>query len=356
MIKLAPVAISARAHASSSFHLELCLTGQHQTLAEEALSIFGLKENHDLGIMTPNQSLNDISKSIFDRLPPVLEKSKPDVVLVQGDTTSAAASAMCAFHLNIAVAHVEAGLRSHNLNAPFPEELNRKIISCAAHYNFAPTELAKNNLLSESIRKETIMVSGNTVVDALRIIQEKYGLDDIGSIDSSLRAPFVLVSAHRRESFGTGIRRISEALKHCARRHPGIQFVYPVHVNPNVDKPVREILSGVSNILLLHPISYLHILTLMKHALFIVTDSGGIQEEAPSFGKFCIVLRDLTERVESVNLGLSELVGTSPERIIDAISRRISEASQMSTTANPYGDGHAAERILERLDIERQLS
>ncbi len=341
--------IAAGKEGTSQIRLELCLTGQHEALANESLSIFGLKESYNLRIMMPNQTPNDVVKAVFDRLPPVLEKSHPDVVVVQGDTTSAAAAALCAFNAKVHVAHVEAGLRSYDLSAPFPEEMNRRTISCAARYNFAPTDSAKRNLLRESVPESTITVTGNTVVDALRIIQEEHDLDAISSIHQSIREPFVLVSAHRRESFGMGIRNICEALKICARSHPDIQFLYPVHPNPNINGPVRERLEGVNNVLLMPPVSYLELLTLMKHCALILSDSGGIQEEAPSFGKFCIVLREVTERNESVELGLSELVGTDPDGIVDAFSRRIRQESPRAPFVNPYGDGHAAMRILERL-------
>jgi UDP-N-acetylglucosamine 2-epimerase (non-hydrolysing) len=349
VIKLAPIVIAAVKEEKSRIRLELCLTGQHEALANESLSIFGLKESHNLHIMMPNQTPNDVVKAVFDRLPPVLERSHPDVVVVQGDTTSAAAAALCAFNARVQVAHVEAGLRSFDLSAPFPEEMNRRTISCAARYNFAPTESAKQNLLRESVPENTITVTGNTVVDALRIIQEEHELDAVSSIHQSIRRPFVLVSAHRRESFGIGIRNICEALKTCARSHPEIQFVYPVHPNPNINGPVRERLERVNNVLLMSPVSYLELLTLMKNCTLILSDSGGIQEEAPSFGKFCIVLRKVTERNESVELGLSELAGTDPERIVDAFSRRVRQEHPRAPFANPYGDGHAAKRILECL-------
>jgi UDP-N-acetylglucosamine 2-epimerase (non-hydrolysing) len=352
IIKLAPLLLDAKEGLGHIPHLELCVTGQHQTMADEALSIFGLKEKFNLRIMTPNQTPNDVSKAIFELLPSVLKESQPDIVVVQGDTTSAAAAALCAFNMKIAVAHVEAGLRSFDLAAPFPEEMNRKVISCSARYNFAPTESAKANLLRESVPESSISVTGNTIVDALRIIRERHDLNALASVQKTISKPFVLVTAHRRESFGIGIRNICKALKECARKYGHIQFVYPVHMNPNINQPVREMLSGIRNVVLLPPVSYLALLTLLKQCELVISDSGGIQEEAPSFEKYCIVLREVTERNESVVLGLSELVGTDPDRIIEAFSKGVSRGSQLVWSSNPYGDGHASERILSQLTTD----
>lgn len=349
VIKLAPVILSAKSEFASRIRIQLCLTGQHQTMADEALSIFGIKEDYNLRIMAPGQTLNDVSKVVFERLPAVLEEVRPDVVMVQGDTTTASISALCSFNMKVAVAHVEAGLRSFDLSAPFPEEMNRKIISSTARYNFCPTESARLNLVHESVPDETIEVTGNTIVDALRIISAKQNLDNMSNIHQSIRKPFVLVTAHRRESFGVGIKNICEALKTCALQYPDFQFVYPVHLNPNINKPVREMLNGIPNVILLPPVSYLELLTLLKNCELALSDSGGIQEEAPSFGKYCIVMRSVTERMESIEHGLSELVGTDTPKIIEAFSRRASAAKKTTWEANPYGDGHASERILSRL-------
>jgi UDP-N-acetylglucosamine 2-epimerase (non-hydrolysing) len=349
IIKLAPIILGARNGHPLPLQVELCLTGQHQTMANEAMSIFQIEERYKLNIMMPNQSLNDISKAIFERLPSILESARPDVVMVQGDTTSAAVAAICAFNMRIPVAHVEAGLRSFDLNAPFPEEMNRKIISSFAAYSFCPTLIAQNNLISESVAKETISVTGNTIVDALNIIADKHSLNGLEEINPAIRPPFVLVTAHRRESFGVGIRNICDALKTCAERYPQYQFVYPVHLTPNIQTPVQEKLSKVSNFILLPPVSYLSILTLLKHCEFAISDSGGIQEESPSFHKYCIVMREVTERTESVQLGLSELVGTDREKIISAFSNRVESGKLYAQGTNPYGDGNAAVRILEQL-------
>jgi len=349
VIKVAPIVLHAKERLRSRLRVELCLTGQHQVLADDALGIFGLKADHNLGIMVADQSPNDVSRAVFGKLPHVLENVRPDVIIVQGDTTSAASAALCAFNMSIPVAHVEAGLRSHNVKAPFPEELNRKVITATARYNFCPTESAKADLLDESIEERSIVVTGNTIVDALRIIAENYELNDVASVHPSVKRPFVLVTAHRRESFGQGVENICSALRQCASLFPNHQFIYPVHLNPNIDGPVRRALANVKNILLLPPVSYLQLLTLLKNCELAVSDSGGIQEECPSFDRYCVVLRSVTERRESVDLGLSELVGTDTQRIINAVSRRLDGHDPYPRVPNPYGDGHAAERILEHL-------
>jgi UDP-N-acetylglucosamine 2-epimerase (non-hydrolysing) len=349
LIKLAPLLLYAKEKNRAKLRVQLCVTGQHETMANEALAIFGLNADHNLKIMKENQTPNGVSAAVFERLPFIFDEIRPDLVMVQGDTTSAAAAALCAFNSRIPVAHVEAGLRSHDLTAPFPEEMNRKVITATAQINFCPTEMAKQNLLRESIPSESIVVTGNTIVDALRIIGERNEMNDVTVVDHSIRTPFVLVTAHRRESFGEGIKNVCGAIKECARRFPDHQFVYPVHLNPNINEPVRQLLGGIQNILLLPPISYLNLLTLLKNCELVLSDSGGIQEEAPSFGKYCIVLRNVTERQESVDLGLSELVGTDPERIVEALTRKIRTRFAYPSLSNPYGDGHAADRILETL-------
>jgi UDP-N-acetylglucosamine 2-epimerase (non-hydrolysing) len=272
---------------------------------------------------------------------------KPDVVFVQGDTTSAAASALCAFNKKIPVGHVEAGLRSFDLDAPYPEECNRRVISCFATYNFCPTRSARENLLSEAIPESRSYLTGNTIVDAMHRIINKNPLEDLHSIHPAIRDPFVLITAHRRESFGPGFENICTAIRECAAKFRDVQFVYPVHLNPNVQRPVQDLLKGLSNVFLLPPVSYLELLTLLKHSQFVLTDSGGIQEEAPTFGKYCIVMRDRTERMESVHMGLSELVGADRHRIVSAIERVMDRAHISFPPENPYGDGKASTRILD---------
>jgi len=345
IIKTVPVVIEARKRAN--IKVVYCLTGQHRTMAMEALSIFDVEADNDLKIMRPNQSLNMICESVFAKLPRVIEKIKPDVIMVQGDTTTAAMTALCAFNLKVPVAHIEAGLRSFNMEAPYPEECNRRLISVMSKYNLCPTSMAKTNLEREGVPSSTLYITGNTVVDALRIIQERHSLDHLDRFSVSLRKPFVLITAHRRESFGAGFENLCTAITESAQRYPAYQFIYPVHLNPNVKGPVHQLLGGLANVQLIEPIPYLELLTLLKHCAFVLTDSGGIQEEAPSFGKHCIVMREVTERMESVLLSMSELVGTDMGKIISAVQRAIDENISYVIDENPYGDGHASEKILD---------
>lgn len=347
IIKTVPVAIEARKR--NGFRVVYCLTGQHKTMAAEALSIFAIKADKDLEIMQPNQTLNHIAESVFAKIPSVIEQAKPDVVMVQGDTTTAAMVAVSAFNMKVPVAHIEAGLRSFNLDAPYPEECNRRIISVLSTYNLCPTESARKNLQREGASEQTLFVTGNTVVDALRLIQEGHNLDNVDQICPNAKKPFALITAHRRESFGAGFENICRAIQTLAREYPDHQFIYPVHLNPNVKEPVHRMLGGLSNVQLIEPVTYLGLLTLLKHCEFVLTDSGGIQEESPSFGKHCIVLREVTERMESVQLGMSELVGTDVGKILRAAQQTIEGNIKHNVNENPYGDGHASERILDIL-------
>jgi len=290
-----------------------------------------------------------ISESVFSKLPSVIERVQPDVVMVQGDTTTAAMTALCSFNMKVPVAHIEAGLRTFNMDAPYPEECNRRLVGVIAKYNFCPTTMAQENLRREGVAEKTLYVTGNTVVDALRLIQEKHNLDNLDRIVPGIMKPFVLITAHRRESFGGGFQNICMAIRECALRYSGFQFIYPVHLNPHVKGPVHELLGKTGNVKLIPPIPYLELLTLMKHCEFILSDSGGIQEEAPSFGKHCIVMREVTERMESVNLGMSELVGTDGAKILGAIQRTMEGNIKHDLGQNPYGDGHASENIIDIL-------
>ena len=345
IIKTVPVVIEARKR--NDVKIVYCLTGQHKTMAMEALSIFGVEPDDDLQIMRPNQTLNMIAESIFAKLPSVIDHIKPDVIMVQGDTTTAAMTALCAFNMKVPVAHIEAGLRTFNMEAPYPEECNRRLVGVIAKYNLCPTSMARDNLRREGVPEKTLYVTGNTVVDALRLIQEKHNLDKLERILPDIKKPFVLITAHRRESFGGGFQNICTAIRKCALRYPSFQFIYPVHLNPHVKGPVHEMLGKTGNVKLIPPIPYLEMLTLMKHCEFVLSDSGGIQEEAPSFGKHCIVMREVTERMESVNLGMSELVGTDVVKITDAVQRTIEGNIKHDLGKNPYGDSHASENILD---------
>lgn len=351
IIKIAPVILEFRKVAADRVRALFCSTGQHRTMAEQAASIFGLKPDFDLGIMSRNQTLNQISARIFARLPAMLEKIKPDLVVIQGDTTTAAMAGLAAFHTRIPVAHIEAGLRTFDLEAPFPEELNRRLVASFCAYNFAPTENARRNLLRENCRPETIFVTGNTVVDALEFIERRHDLDRLFREHFAIPSPYVLITAHRRESFGGGLENICLAISEVARRHRQLTFVYPVHLNPNVRRPVERTLSNLSNVFLKNPVSYLDLLALLKNCDFCVTDSGGIQEEAPSFGRHTIVLRDRTERIESLETGISELAGTSRAKIVAAIEGRIAahDARKGRGQPNPFGAGKASGLIVDIL-------
>ncbi|MBW7889079.1 MAG: UDP-N-acetylglucosamine 2-epimerase (non-hydrolyzing) [Bacteroidetes bacterium] len=347
IIKTAPLVIEAKKH--TEIETVYCLTGQHKTMAQEVFSIFNVRADDNLEIMRPNQTLNNISESVFAKVPAVLEKIKPDIVFVQGDTTTAAMAALASFNMKIPVGHIEAGLRSFNMQAPYPEEANRRLISVLSKFNFCPTDASAKNLRNEGVDEKTIAVTGNTVVDALRLIQEKYRLDDLSIVPAPIQKPFVLVTAHRRESFGEGFQNICAAIRDSALKYPHLQFVYPVHLNPNVKEPVHKMLGNIANVLLIEPVSYLPLLTMLQNCEFVLTDSGGIQEEAPSFGKHCIVMRTVTERMESVECGFSELVGTDYQKIISAIDETVIKKKHHPVKENPYGDGYSCERIIEVL-------
>lgn len=347
IIKTVPIVIEARKR--KNLKLVYCLTGQHKTMALEALSIFKLKADNDLHIMKPHQTLNGISQAVFQKIPKVIEQINPDVLMIQGDTTTAAMSALSAFNMKVPVAHIEAGLRTFNLHAPYPEEANRRLISVVAAYNFCPTKASKEYLKKEGAMDSSLYIVGNTVVDALKIIKSQYALNGVKKISKEIRTPFILITAHRRESFGGGFENICTAIKNSAQKYPSHQFIYPVHLNPNVQKPVHLLLNSVPNVILIPPVHYLDLLTLLKNCEFVLTDSGGIQEEAPSFGKYCIVMREVTERMESVKLGMSELVGTNIEKICKSIDRAIEKKLKYHISQNPYGDGQASNKILDIL-------
>jgi UDP-N-acetylglucosamine 2-epimerase (non-hydrolysing) len=351
IIKVAPVIREFKIRGQKKFNTVFCATGQHKTMADQAMEIFELVPDYNLEIMSENQTLNSISAKIFSLLPPFFDKLKPDLVFVQGDTTTVAMTGLVAFNMKIPVAHIEAGLRTYNLEAPFPEELNRRIVSNFSRFNFAPTENAKNNLLIEKSDPDTIFVTGNTVVDALEMIKKKMELEAIYRNKFKVTEPFILLTAHRRESFGDGFENICKAIREIAERHRDIAFIYPVHLNPNVRIPVEKHLKGLPNIHLIEPVSYIDLLALMNSCEFCVTDSGGIQEEAPSFGKYTIVLRDFTERIESVDMGMSELVGTSFSKIVDAVERRIHiRTNEKPYKTNPFGAGNASEIIYNTIE------
>jgi UDP-N-acetylglucosamine 2-epimerase (non-hydrolysing) len=361
-IKMAPL-VHALAQ-DGAFESRICVTAQHREMLDQVLRLFDITPDYDLDIMRPGQGLSEISCRILSGLEPVMAEFKPDLVLVHGDTTTTLATSLAAFYQRIPVGHVEAGLRTGNLYSPWPEEANRKLTGHLAMYHFAPTENSRQNLLREHLSDRHIFVTGNTVIDALfwvrdrilgdaalrRSLDEKYDfLDD--------NKKLILVTGHRRESFGGGFERICSALADIARRHPEVQIVYPVHLNPNVSEPVNRILSGIDNVMLIAPQDYLPFVYLMNRSYMILTDSGGIQEEAPSLGKPVLVMRDTTERPEAVEAGTVKLVGTEVANIVDAVSMLLTddEAYQaMSRAHNPYGDGQACQRIVEALKNHRQ--
>ncbi|MBE5201371.1 MULTISPECIES: non-hydrolyzing UDP-N-acetylglucosamine 2-epimerase [Pectobacterium] len=356
-IKMAPL-VHALAQ-DGAFESRICVTAQHREMLDQVLRLFDITPDYDLDIMRPGQGLSEISCRILSGLEPVMTEFKPDLVLVHGDTTTTLATSLAAFYQRIPVGHVEAGLRTGNLYSPWPEEANRKLTGHLAMYHFAPTENSRQNLLREHLSDRHIFVTGNTVIDALfwvrdrilgdaslrRNLDEKYAfLDD--------NKKLILVTGHRRESFGGGFERICNALADIARRHPDVQIVYPVHLNPNVSEPVNRILSSIDNVMLIAPQDYLPFVYLMNRSYMILTDSGGIQEEAPSLGKPVLVMRDTTERPEAVEAGTVKLVGTEVASIVDAVSMLLTdeEAYQaMSRAHNPYGDGQACQRIVDAL-------
>lgn len=347
----------------ADFESRLCVTAQHREMLDQVLRLFELQPDYDLNIMRPEQGLTEITCRILQGLKTVLTDFKPDVVLVHGDTTTTLAASLAAFYHRVPVGHIEAGLRTGDLYSPWPEEANRTLTGHLATFHFTPTETSRLNLLRENLPDSRIFVTGNTVIDALLWVRDRV-LDNAG-LNARLAAgyPFldagkklVLVTGHRRESFGGGFERICSALAQIARQHPQVQIVYPVHLNPNVSEPVTRILSGIENIVLIEPQEYLPFVWLMNRAWLILTDSGGIQEEAPSLGKPVLVMRDTTERPEAVDAGTVKLVGTDVNKIVAEVSRLLNDEAAwqaMSHAHNPYGDGQACGRILQALKNNR---
>ncbi len=353
-IKMAPVvkALAQHPHIVS----RVCVTAQHRQMLDQVLELFALQPDYDLNVMQPNQSLAQLSANALVKLDEVIRIEKPDWVLVQGDTTTAMIAALAAFyhHPNgVKVGHVEAGLRTWDKLHPFPEEANRQLVSVVADRHFAPTELSRANLLREAVPAERIVVTGNTVIDALLDVAHRpydWEASELATITRDRR--IVLVTAHRRENFGAPLLAICAALTELATRYADVQFVYPVHLNPNVKAVVHEQLGALSNITLLPPLEYLPLVQLLKHSTLVLTDSGGLQEEAPSLGKPVLVLRDVTERPEGVSAGTVKLVGTGQAKIVNETSRLLDDPTEyqlMSRAVNPYGDGQASQRIVESL-------
>ena len=359
-IKMAPLIGELSRH-PDVFRSLVCVTAQHREMLDHTLSLFDIRPDFDLDIMKPGQDLFDITSGVLHGLKPVLEQAMPDVVLVHGDTTTTMAASMASFYLKVRVAHVEAGLRTRNMHAPFPEEMNRRIAGVLADIHFAPTETARQNLLREGIANENIFITGNTVIDALLSVAKRLETDWLlkdhldkafSFLDKSRR--MILVTGHRRENFGSGFENICNALVDIAKQRPDTEIVYPVHLNPNVQAPVRAILgaSRLENIHLIEPVDYLPFVYLMTRSHLIVTDSGGVQEEAPSLGKPVLVMRETTERPEALDAGTVRLVGADRRKIASEVSLLLDNPDEyraMSGAHNPYGDGHASERITKVL-------
>ena len=360
-IKMAPL-VKEFQKDTEHFETKVCVTAQHRQMLDQVLEVFGITPDYDLNIMAPNQDLYDITSKVLLGLRDVLQDFAPDVVLVHGDTTTSMAASLAAFYRQIAVAHVEAGLRTYDMLSPWPEEMNRQVTDRICTYYFAPTGQSRQNLLRENIEEKKIFVTGNTVIDALLmavdIIATKTGMEEqihkeiqekgytVGERD------YILVTGHRRENFGEGFLHICKAIRELASQYPDIDIVYPVHLNPNVQKPVYELLSGLDNVFLISPLDYLPFIYAMQHSILLLTDSGGVQEEAPSLGKPVLVMRNTTERPEAVEAGTLKLVGTDAETIVGNVVELLRNKElykRMSETHNPYGDGQACERIVNAL-------
>ena len=366
-IKMAPLVREFQKH-PEAFETIVCVTGQHREMLDQVLRIFGIQPDYDLNIMRQGQDLYDVTARVLLGMRDVLREARPDVVLVHGDTTTSAAAALAAFYQRIPVGHVEAGLRTHDIYSPWPEEMNRQLTGRIATYHLAPTPLSKRNLTEEGVSPDRIVVTGNTVIDALRQVVSRIKADtaldtelertlraggyDVGRLRDGRR--LVLITGHRRENFGEGFIHMCTAIKDLTRRYPEVDFVYPMHLNPNVRRPIHEVfgddLSGLGNMFFIEPLEYLSFVYLMEKSAIVLTDSGGIQEEAPGLGKPVLVMRDTTERPEALDAGTVRLVGTDYDKITREVSTLLDDASayeRMSQAVNPYGDGLACGRIVQ---------
>ena len=369
-IKMAPLVKEFQKY-PEMFRTTVCVTGQHRQMLDQVLEIFGITPDCDLNIMKQGQDLYDVTARVLTGMRSVLDEARPDLVLVHGDTTTSTAAALAAFYKQIPVGHVEAGLRTHNIYSPWPEEMNRQITGRIASWHFAPTPLSRSNLTAEAVPEERILVTGNTVIDALHIVVDRIrnysGLAD--GLKESLRLAgydtertdagrrLVLITGHRRENFGEGFLNICRAIKALSEKYPEVDFVYPMHLNPNVRRPIHEVfgqeLSGLGNMFFIEPLEYLSFVFLMEKSFIVLTDSGGIQEEAPGLGKPVLVMRDTTERPEAVDAGTVRLVGTDYGTIVNGVSALLDDTEEydkMSQAVNPYGDGRACPRIVEFID------
>lgn len=365
-IKMAPLVKTLQAN--KSFDTKVAVTAQHREMLDQVLHLFEIIPDFDLNLMSQGQDLYDITSKVLVGLRGILEEFKPDLVLVHGDTATTFAAALAAFYKQIPVGHVEAGLRTHNMYSPWPEEANRVLTGRIAKWHFAPTDRNKNDLLSENVKEDNILVTGNTVIDALQMITDKIStshelqhsinqkLADAGLPSEITNKQYILVTGHRRENFGGGFESICSALRNLAINNPSVHFIYPVHLNPNVQEPVNRLLGDISNVHLIKPLGYEPFVYLMQNCYLVLTDSGGVQEEAPGLGKPVLVMRDTTERPEAVNAGTVTLVGTNSNTIIQSVQELIDNSSlyqRMSQAHNPYGDGNASNRIMDF--IEKKL-
>lgn len=358
-IKMAPLVHALRL--CPDFEACVCVTAQHRGMLDQVLDLFGITPDFDMNLMRDGQSLTSITSGVLHGIENVFNAFEPDVVLVHGDTTTTLAASLGAFYRHIPVGHVEAGLRTGNLHSPWPEEMNRCITDVVASWFFAPTEQARQNLLREGVPADKIVLTGNTVIDALLMVVQKLESNAMLMQQIAGQYPFldpakklILVTGHRRESFGEKFASVCSALRHLANSRPDVQLIYPVHLNPQVQKPVQAILRGLPNVHLIEPQEYLSFVYLMKRAYFIITDSGGIQEEAPALGKPVLVTRDTTERPEAIEAGTAKLVGTDMNTIVEAVEQLLEdevEYSRMAHAHNPYGDGKASERIVQTLEV-----
>ena len=368
-IKMAPLVKEFQKY-TNKFNTVVCVTGQHREMLDQVLKIFSIIPDYDLNIMRQGQDLYDVTARVLIGMREILKNINPDIVLVHGDTTTSTAAALAAFYQQIPVGHVEAGLRTHDIYSPWPEEMNRQITGRIATYHFAPTVLSRKNLISENVKDSHVIVTGNTVIDAINLVVTKIKTDKelTKDIDEELRMSgynpgrltrgkkLVLITGHRRENFGAGFISICSAIKDLSRKYPDVDFVYPMHLNPNVRKPIHEVfgnnISGIGNMFFIEPLEYLSFVSLMEKSYLVLTDSGGIQEEAPALGKPVLVMRDTTERPEALEAGTVELVGTDYDKIVNEVSRLIDDIKhygKMSHAVNPYGDGKACERIVRYL-------
>ena len=368
-IKMAPLVKEFEKY-PNDFQTIVCVTGQHREMLDQVLNLFEIKPHYDLNIMKQGQDLYDVTARVLVGMRDVLKEAQPDVVLVHGDTTTSTAAALAAFYQQIPVGHVEAGLRTHNIYSPWPEEMNRLITGRIATYNFSPTQLSRQNLLKENVSDSSIIVTGNTVIDALYWVVDKIKNDE--ALNNELKdilykagydvcrlengRKLVLITGHRRENFGDGFINMCTAIKDLTKKYPDVDFVYPMHLNPNVRKPIHEVfgedLSNLGNMFFIEPLEYLSFVYLMEKSTIVLTDSGGIQEEAPGLGKPVLVMRDTTERPEALEAGTVKLVGTNYDKIVSEVSMLIDDSSyyeKMSKAVNPYGDGLACGRIVEGL-------